>query len=199
MARVGLGFKHHTGWAIAVAATGGAKDLEVLDRRRVELIDPSLVRFAYHNVQDEPLDRAAKSIAEVEASALALASREMSALVDSLKADGHEVRGVGIAAKTAKLPDSLDKILSSHAQLHAAEGDLFREALAEAAASCGLSVAGFPPKQLYADAAEALGSSEATLRDLLTRTGKALGSPWRADHKDATLAALLALATFSTK
>jgi len=115
-----------------------------------------------------------------------------------LKADGHVVRGVGIAAKTATLPASLDKILASHAQLHAAEGDLYREALAEAAAACKLPVAGFPPKQLYADAAAALGTTEAKLRDLLTRTGKELGSPWRVDHKDATLAALLAAAAFST-
>ena len=62
-----------------------------------------------------------------------------------------------------------------------------------------MSVAGFPPKQLYADTAAQLGTSEAKLRDVLTRTGKALGSPWRVDHKDATLAALLALAAFSTK
>jgi hypothetical protein len=197
VALVGLGFKHHTGWAIAVAATGSAKNLEVLDRRRIELIDPSLVRFAYHNVQDTPVKQAAKSIAKVEASALGCASREISAFVDSLRADGHEVRGVGIAAKTAQLPDALEKILSSHALLHAAEGDLYREALAEGAASCGLSVAGFPPKQLYADAAAQLGTTEATLREVLVRTGKALGSPWRVDHKDATLAALLALAAFS--
>jgi hypothetical protein len=199
MASVGLGFKHHTGWAIAVAATGDVRNLQVLDRRRIELLDPSLVRFAYHAVQDVPVKRAAKSIAEVEASALTCASREISGLVESLRADGHEVRGVGIAAKTATLPDALEKILSSHALLHAAEGDLYREALAEGAASCGLSVAGFPPKQLYLDAAAELGTTEAKLRDALTRTGKALGSPWRVDHKDATLAALLALAAFSTK
>src|SRR4051794_38566462 len=120
MTSVGLGFKHHTGWAIAVAATGNGRDIAVLDRRRIELIDPSLVRFAYHNVQDEPVDRAARSIAEVEASALTCAAREISALVESLKAEGHVVGGVGIAAKTAQLPASLDKILASHAQLHAA-------------------------------------------------------------------------------
>jgi hypothetical protein len=194
MAKVGLGFRHHTGWAIAVAVTGGVESLEVLDRRRIELIDPSLIRFAYHNVQDAPLDKAATSIAEVEASALACATREISALVSSLAADGHKVRGVGIAAKTAKLPDALEKILSSHALLHAAEGDLYREALAEGAAGCGLPVAGFPPKEIYADAAAELGTSDAALRDLLTRTGKAIGKPWTADHREAVLAAMLALA-----
>jgi len=199
MAVAGLGFKHHTGWAIAVAVTGDARDPQVLDRRRIELLDPPLVRFAYHAVQDTPVKQAARSIAKVEASALKCAAREISALVESLQADGHDVRGVGIAAKTAQLPDALEKILASHALLHAAEGDLYREALAEGAAACGLSVAGFPPKQLYADAAAQLGTTEAKLRDVLTRTGKALGSPWRIDHKDATLAALLALAAFSTK
>ena len=193
MPPVALGFRHHTGWAIAIAASGDAKDLQVVERRRIELIDPSLIRFAYHAVQDTPLERAATSIAEVEASALECATREINALVGSLKADGHVVRGVGVAAKTAKLPDSLEKILSSHALLHAAEGDLFREALAEAAAGCGLAVAGFPPKEIYGDAAAQLGTSEAALRDLLTRTGKAIGRPWTADHREAVLAALLAL------
>jgi hypothetical protein len=199
MARAAVGLKHHTGWAIAVAVAGGAKDLQVLDRRRIELLDPSLIRFAYHAVQDIPLDRAAKSIAEIEASALACAKREIKTLVQALKADGHVVRGVGIAAKTATLPDTLEKILSSHARLHAAEGDLYREALAEAAASCGLAVAGFPPKRLYGDAAAHLGATETSLRNLLTRTGKALGAPWRIDHKEATLAALLALPSSGEK
>jgi hypothetical protein len=189
-----LGFRHHTGWAIAVAVAGGVKDLRVLERRRIELIDPSLIRFAYHAVQDDPLDAAATSIAEVEASALHCAKREINSLVKSLKADGHEVRSVGIAAKTATLPDALEKILSSHALLHAAEGDLYREALAEGAAKCKLAVAGFPPKEIYGDAAAQLGTSEAALRELLARTGKAIGTPWTADHREAVLAALLALA-----
>lgn len=193
MAPAALGFKHHTGWAIAVAVTGNGKDLQVLDRRRIELIDPSLIRFAYHAVQDAPLKQAAKSITEIEASALACATSEIKTLVESLKADGHVVRGVGMAAKTAKLPDALEKILSSHALLHAAEGDLYREALAEAAASSGFPVARFPPKEIYGDAAAQLGTSEATLRELLTRTGKTIGRPWTADHREAVLAALLAL------
>src|SRR5207302_7247441 len=138
----------------------------VVDRRRIELCDDSLSRFAYHAVQDTPVGPAAKSIAKVERLALKWASREIKALVASLEASGHTVAGVGIAAKTAKLPDSLEKILSSHALLHAAEGDLYREALAEAAASNGLPVAGFPPKELYADAAAQLGTTEASLRDL---------------------------------
>jgi hypothetical protein len=103
------------------------------------------------------------------------------------------VAGVGLAAKTSQLPESLEKILASHALLHAAEGDLYREALAEAAAACGLPVAGFPPKELYGDAAVQLGIDEGAVRDLIARTGKAIGSPWRADHKEATLAAVLAL------
>lgn len=195
MPPVALGFRHHTGWAIAVAVAGDARDLQVLDRRRVELCDASLPRQVYHAVQDSPLDRAAKLIGEVETSALACATSEINALVDSLTAAGHVVVGVGIAAKTARLPDALEKILASHALLHAAEGDLYREALAEAAASCGLAVAGFPPKQLYGDAAAQLSVSETSVRDLVARTGKAIGSPWRADRKEATLAGLLALAT----
>jgi phosphoserine phosphatase len=93
----------------------------------------------------------------------------------------------------ARLPSALETILASHALLHAAEGDLYREALAEAAASSGLAVAGFPPKELYSEAAAQFGVTEAVMRELLARTGKAIGSPWRADHKEAALAALLAL------
>lgn len=192
MASVALGFRHHTGWATTVAVGGTIKDLQVLLRRRIELCDPALVRFAYHAVQDEPVDRAAESITEVEASALACATSEIHSIVEALAADGHEVVGVGIAAKTVTLP-ALEKILGSHALLHAAEGDLYREALAEAASSCGLAVAGFPPKELYNDAAAQLGVTEGDVRELLARTGKAIGPPWKADHKEATLAALLAL------
>jgi hypothetical protein len=79
--------------------------------------------------------------------------------------------------------------------MHAAEGELYREALAEACAEAGLSVTRAPRKELTGLAAAASGSTLREFEARLTAAGKALGPPWQADHRLATAAAWLGLAS----
>lgn len=52
--RAALGFKLHTGWAAVVAAARPYGHVEVLLRRRIELLlpDESVPRFVYHDAAE---------------------------------------------------------------------------------------------------------------------------------------------------
>ncbi|MEX1103974.1 MAG: hypothetical protein WED87_06975, partial [Dehalococcoidia bacterium] len=86
----------------------------------------------------------------------------------------------------------LERVLKAHPLLHASEGDLFRDAVAEAAEGLGLAVSRSPWKELWAQAGAELGGLDA--RELVARMGAGLGPPWASDQKEACAAAVLALA-----
>ena len=75
------------------------------------------------------------------------------------------------------------KTLASHALIHTAEGQMFRDVLSWASRQCDLSVTSVPEKEIPASSLSAIGS-----------LGKRIGPPWTLDQKYATLAALIALA-----
>src|SRR6266550_5391683 len=76
-----LGIAHHLGWAVAVTASA---DHKVVDRRRIELIEPGLPAAPIHHeggphrlhLPTAPLDDSALAalVAEVRASAVRVAS-----------------------------------------------------------------------------------------------------------------------------
>ena len=88
---------------------------------------------------------------------------------------------------------SLEEILQSHTLVHAAEGTLFRAVIRGASEDLGLDVLQVPGPELVRRAARALGLSKDEVPGFLTQLGRPLGPPWTADHKAATLAAVLAL------
>ena len=89
------------------------------------------------------------------------------------------------------LPDSLEKVLSSHRLTLAADGMLYREALAKAAAELGMEVRRYPRKtDPTVLAAEAMGVDAAEVTSLIAQFGREAGTPWRKDHKMAAAAAL---------
>ena len=173
-APVAVGIRDHTGWAVAVALGPGPA---VVDRRRLQLLDDSLPRQPYHAAQDLPLDEAADLVARVEAAALEAATDALRALCAGL---GRPVAAVAVGP-APRVPDSLERILASHTLLHAAEGALYREAIAEAAAGLGLPVVRFDLKTV-------LGEVDVDLAAL----GRGLGPPWQKDHREAAAGALLA-------
>ena len=92
------------------------------------------------------------------------------------------------------MPDwTVDEILAVHFRMHKAEGVLFRDALAEAAGSCGLKLLRVLEKQLDEQAERALATSVNSLRKTIASLGKSVGPPWGKDQKDAALAAMIAL------
>jgi hypothetical protein len=92
------------------------------------------------------------------------------------------VTGCGIVLGSGKALPGLEGILASHALIHTAEGEMFREVLVWAAHELGLTVTGVRVKELDAMALERIDSF-----------GKLIGPPWTEDQKYATVAALTAL------
>lgn len=177
MTKAVAGISDRCGWAEAVCVAKG----EVIDRRRIELIEPGLPNMPYHHdAQGLPADEAEALIERVSLSAALCARRGL----ESLPA------GVGAIAirKRPPLPATIvERIASYHAQTRA-DGVMYREALAESAQPLGWSVMEYEARTVFREAAEALGLDDISPR--LDKIGKALGRPWRKDHQLATTAAI---------
>lgn len=177
---------------MAVGVTGRLDDAAVVHRGRVELRHPDLPKQPFHAAEGLPLDVGEKLVAEAEAGSRAAATSAIAGLTSALGPD-HRVVAAGLAAKLRAPLGDLASILGSHPRLHMAEGDLYRQVLAGAAEAAGLPVTITAPDRLVAVAAATLGCEEQDIVDLIGRLGRGLGPPWRADEKNATMAALIAL------
>jgi hypothetical protein len=189
-----LGFRVHTGWAAAVAVAGSPSEIQVVDRRRFTLVeqgDHDTV-FVYHAAAELDAAAAERRVATARATARANTLRELGRLLADLEVAGYSVRAVGLPGGGARPLPSLGDILRSHSLIHRAEGELYREVLADACAARGLRVIGMPSKELHPRAAAASGLGADGVKRRLTGIGRALGPPWTVDQKEATLAALIA-------
>lgn len=193
-ADVALGVRHHTGWAVMVVIGGDARRPVLVDRQRLNLMGSDLPREAYHVAANLPAADGKRLVAEASAAAVLAAGREVSRVKAELKARGHSLIAVGIAADVRKLPP-LERILHVHTLRHSAEGEMFRAAIADACTDLELEVIHTSPKDIKRLAATELSISEAALDDLLAQMGREAGPPWQQDHRQATVAAMLALAS----
>jgi hypothetical protein len=182
--RIALGFRAHSGWAAMVAAGGTLEEPRVLDRRRIVIADPDLQgsKQPYHAAAELPLAAAEALVAQAMAASRQLAIDAIAAAVDALQRKGHEVTACGILTGSGRALPNLEGILASHALIHTAEGELFRDVLIQAARECGLAVTTLREKTVTLDALQAVAS-----------LGKLIGPPWTQDQKYATIAALSAL------
>jgi hypothetical protein len=194
--RAALGFSVHTGWAAMVAVSGPATSAAVLDRRRLVMIpgsDPESPRFVYHAARELQLEPAERLIRESAELSHGRAKAALQAVVEELGTREYQTVAVGIIVGNRPLSAALDAILKSHSLVHAAEGELFREAIRSASRTVGIPIAEVRAKDLHARAATALGVSDGRVAQVLARIGRAAGKPWAKDQKDACLAALSAL------
>jgi hypothetical protein len=182
--RATLGFRSHSGWAAAILLS---EDLEVLARERIVLCDPRIEgsKQPFHHAEPMPFAKAEAFIARCAASSDALARAALA------RFDAKIVGACILTASGRPLPD-LRGILASHAAIHAAEGEFYRDALARACEAARFKVTRLKERDAPVWAASRLG--EGTVKAKLAALGKALGPPWSADEKLATLGAWLTLA-----
>jgi hypothetical protein len=191
-----LGIAPHSGWAAAVVLAGTPAEPRVILRERLELSDARLAgsKQPYHELQGLPLAQAQRQLAHFCTSAGRLAGSALRALLDRAQAAGVEPRAAGILDSSGRSGATLAAILASHALIHSADGNHFREALAQACQAAGLRVARIPQRELAAHAAAALRKSPEQLAATVKALGRGMGSPWGADQKYAALLAWLLLA-----
>jgi hypothetical protein len=169
----------------------------VVHRERAALLDGSLPRQPYHAAADGGLgpDDAAELIAQVVQAATLAATAAMAAMVAAVAASGRRVVGIGVVAGNRHLPSELSRILASHPLLHAAEGELFEQALIEGGAAAGLPVVTVAPTAIFDDAAHAASMTVEAFTATLAAAGRQAGPPWQKDHRQAAAAAVVALGT----
>jgi len=190
-----LGFRVHSGWAAAVIVCGPLDTPVVVDRRKIQLVKTFSYTFRqpYHTAEKMDRSDAAKFIRDVQTEAKGLAVSSLRSLQRDLVAGEIEiVRGALLLASGRVLPE-LDKILASHALIHTADGELFRESLRAACSRCEIPVEGIREKELFATASKVLGIQVPALTRRVAALGKSLGPPWSQDEKFAALAGWLTL------
>jgi hypothetical protein len=194
--RIALGLKVHSGWAALVALGARDGEVQVVDRRRIELVEEADARWAkqpYHAADGLPLGEARTIVQRGIKAARRLAEREMRAAVKRAREAEYDTVACALLV-TEAMPDwSIEEILAVHFRMHKAEGVLFREALARAADACGLKLVAIPEKLLSEEAERVLATSARVLKTRTTELGKSAGPPWGRDQKDAALAAMIAL------
>jgi hypothetical protein len=179
-----------------VVLGGGASDLSVLARSRVELIDDHdpESKQPYHAVEFLCVEEATGRLKGYLEVAELLAHAAIETQYAAVKQRGYQVKSVGIIESSGRKEISLSSVLKSHALIHAAEGDHFRNALSAAAQGLGLRVCRIPARDLEDHSSSQLRLPRKRMLDTVNDLGRQVGPPWGADQKKAALLAWTLLA-----
>ena len=183
--------------ALAGGGPPARPDPHVVLRRRIELADPAIEgsKQPYHEAEGKKPREAERIVTQCIESSRLLARAALRAVVDELRGRDHDVAGCGLLLASGRtLPEDVHMILASHALIHAAEGEMYRDVLRRASEHLSLRVTGVRERDVLARAAEATGRPASELQRRVAEMGRALGPPWRQDEKLATLAAWVVLA-----
>ncbi len=200
MKRAAIGIRMHSGWGALVAVANSDGAVEVLERRRVAVTIPGTpgANQPYHFAEKLELAEAEKFLGNCFAASKRLALAAVRDVVDELRGRQYRVIGSAVLLASGRALPPLAKILASHAVIHAAEGEFFREVFSKACADLDLSVTGVRERDLDERVKTTLGKAAARMRRQISTLGRSLGPPWTADQKTAALAALIVLANKRT-
>jgi len=185
--KVVVGIKSHSGWAAIVVVAISKAGLEVIDRRRLELVETENLSWAkqpYHAAEALAPKEAQVLIERATKAARQVAAREVKKVLKTLQAEGHEIAGCALLTGKPMPNWTTEQIRSVHVRMHMAEGVLFPTAIAEAVRKCSVPLIEIREKEL--------GPLATRLSKEIAAIGKAIGPPWTADQKNATLAAVAA-------
>jgi hypothetical protein len=186
-----IGLRAKTGRALVVVLAGTMDAPQVVRKLEIRLDDPRLPATSqpYHEVMEMSWEESQKAVRKSATAIGAIAQKALKRLIDELQAEGIRVNSVGVVGSADR---DLAKIGNYHIRAHAAEGVLFRRVLDDAADANGLKRRTFSDRDLDKTVAE-LGPASSALKRRLNDLGRTLAPPWRADEKQATTAAWLAL------
>jgi hypothetical protein len=192
-----IGVRVHSGWGAVVVVSGAPAAEEVIERRRVEITDPEMAGAIqpYHFVESMPIKPAEQHIAECAAASGKLAVAALRDLIEKLEQRDYRVTGSCILLSSGRPLPALEKILASHAMIHSAEGEFFRQVFRQAFTILNIPVMGIGERQLEQQAQLKFGKAVTKLHERIAGMGRSLGPPWTTDQKTAALGAFIALAT----
>ncbi len=192
-----VGVAEHGSSAVLVTVAPGG---ELLDRRRIDLIDRGLPTYPHHHEGSWAVGRylhipgaralsLADAVALVERVRASAASGARAALEALSAAVPVPIAGIAIRA-CPKLPPTTEERIADNRAQTVADSVMYREALATAAETRGWSVHWYGRDGVFRDAAAALGREDVDA--FLYAMGRSIGPPWQARHKLAAAAALAA-------
>jgi len=196
MKRAAIGVRMHSGWGALVAVSNNAGTVEVIERRRVVITTPGTpgANQPYHFAENLELPEAEKFLGNCFATSKRLALAAVRDVVGELRGRQYRVVGSAVLPASGRPLPPLSKILASHALIHAAEGEFFREAFSKACEGLDLSVTGFRERNLDECVQATFGKAATRMCQQISTFGRSLGPPWTKDQKTAALAALVVLA-----
>ena len=178
-----VGIADHLGWAIAVTASD---DHEVVDRRRIELVEPGLSEAPIH-YESRRLDVAATAalVAEVRASVVRATSAALDELASALPGP---VRSISLRTWPLEFPD--DIAVQRRAPYEArADAIMYRQELSELAYARGWEVNVYDARAVLDQVVTVLAERA---DEVLNGPRATIGPPWTKDHRVALAAAILA-------
>lgn len=178
-----LGIADHFGWAVAVTASA---DHDVVDRRRIELIEPGLPEAPIH-YEGHRLDDAATAalVAKVRASVVRASSAALDEIAGALP---EPVASISLRAWPLDFPE--DIAVQRRVPYEArADAIMYRQVLSELAHARGWDVHFYFAKDVLGQAVRLLAERA---DDVLEGPRVRLGPPWTKDHRMALAAAIVA-------
>ena len=186
-----LGIAHHFGWAVAVTASAEHK---VVDRRRIELIEPGVQSAPIHHVGGpwdlhrpaEPLDDDALAalVAGVRASAMRATSRAFAAIASAMPAP---IISLSVRAWPANFPTDI-AVQRQVPYESRADSVMYCKVLAEQARERGWEVHRYDARNVEAEAKRLLGPRD---DQVLNGPRDQWGAPWAKDHRVALAATIV--------
>jgi hypothetical protein len=186
-----LGIAHHYGWAVAVTASA---DYRVVDRRRIELIEPGVPTAPIHHEgglhllhrSGEPLDdnRLAALVADVRASVVRAASAALDELGIALD---EPITTISLRAWPACFPEDI-AVQRRVPYESRADSVMYCTLLAELARERGWVVHTYNAKNVEDEAMRILG---VRANEVLRGPRSTLGPPWSKDHRMALAATIV--------
>jgi hypothetical protein len=178
-----VGIADHLGWAVAVTSSA---DHQVVDRRRIELVEEGVTAAPIH-YDSARLDVAATAVlvAEVRASV----RRAAAVALDDLSRDlPSQVESISLRTWPMDFPD--DIAVQRRPPYEArADAIMYRQVLADLAHERGWPVHLYDAKQVVGAATLVLGERA---DDVLQGPRATLGPPWTKDHRTALAATIVA-------
>ena len=187
-----VGIAHHLGWAVVVTADD---DYSVIDRRRIELVEPGLPHAPIHHGGGTwPLHSSGPSPSDAELTALVAKVRASAVIfattaLDDLGAStSKSIVSISLCAWPAGFPTDIATLRRVPYEAKA-DSVMYRQVLAEVGEARGLGIAFYDAKTVEAEATAILGKRA---DDVLNGPRKRLGPPWTKDHRTALAATIVA-------
>jgi len=177
-----VGIADHLGWAVAVTASA---DHEVVDRRRIELVEPGITAAPIH-YESKRLDVAATAalVAKVRASVVRATSAAFDELANALPAP---IVSISLRTWPRDFPDDITVQRRTPYEARA-DAIMYRQVLYELAHARRWEVRLYVAKDVEREAAALLGDRA---DEVLQGPRATLGPPWTKDHRIALAATIV--------